>query len=58
MDYIFLEAGNLLKLIEVLIVSGIKFIFASPLAYIHGFSFFQGSVHISVSIACKKFSIN
>ena len=47
MDYIFLEAGNLLKLMEVLIVSGIKFIFASPLAYIHGFSFFQTLISTS-----------
>jgi hypothetical protein len=37
----FLKAGSFFKLVEVLILSGVKFLLAPPLSFKLGFSFFQ-----------------
>lgn len=41
MILVFLKAGSFFKLIEVLILSGVKFLLAPPLSFKLGFSFFQ-----------------
>jgi hypothetical protein len=41
MIIIFLKAGSFFKLVEVLILSGVKFLLAPPLSFKLGFSFFQ-----------------
>ena len=41
MIIVFLKAGSFLKLIQVLLLSGVKFLFAPPLSFELGFNFLQ-----------------
>ena len=43
-----LAAGNLINHLEVIIVSGIKFLLASPVSYLNGFNYFQTVVFTTI----------
>lgn len=48
MIIVLLKAGSFLKLIQVLIISGVKFILAAPLSVNLGFNFFQTVVFTTI----------
>ncbi|MFC2111153.1 hypothetical protein ACFLQ5_01735 [Bacteroidota bacterium] len=41
MDLILLESGDFLKHLEIIIISSVKFLFASPISYLYGFTYMQ-----------------
>ncbi|MCF8296720.1 MAG: hypothetical protein K9J13_04170 [Saprospiraceae bacterium] len=41
MDLLLLESGDFLKHLEIIIISSVKFLFASPISYLYGFNYIQ-----------------
>ena len=41
MDLFLLESGDFLKHLEIAIISSVKFLFASPISYLYGFTYMQ-----------------